>query len=118
MFYLGLSQDVYGLWNCNYPRISEANQNAENHQGRGVAPPRGVFISLCVQRNEAKKRSKEIRPTSLPAVGGFPTFHRCFEDGQKLGLKPSNICPSISQISSSIPAASHGKGESKTNSTK
>ena len=32
-------------------------------QGRGVAPPPGAFISLCVQRNEAKKDARTPCPS-------------------------------------------------------
>jgi len=39
--------------------------NLEEH---GVAPPAGAFISLCVQRNEAKK---DARPACTPLAGSL-----------------------------------------------
>ena len=73
-----------------------------NPRSRGCAPARRLHFFA-----RPKKRSKEIRPTSLPAGGGFPPFHSCFEEWQKLGLRLKHL-PLSPQISCSIPAASHG----------
>ena len=54
-----------------------------------------------------KKRSKEWRPNSLPAFGGFPALHSNFELTRKLACG-SDILVRIPQNLYSTPAASHG----------
>lgn len=48
-----------------------------NPQGRGVASPLGALLFCTPQKSKQKKV-----PDSLPF--GFPPFHSCFEEWQKL----------------------------------
>ncbi len=63
-----------------FKNFSSILKKQKQGQGRGVAAPLDAFISLYVQRNEAKKTA---RTPCLPTAG-FPPCDTCFEKRQKL----------------------------------
>ena len=74
-------------------------------QGRGVAAPLDAIISLCAQRNEAKKRG---RPPCPPLAGSL--HYAALGSSKKNSPAAQTVPPRIPASLHSIPAASHAVG--------